>query len=84
MRMPSPRWKTLEDAGEEECLDLEEDVYVLEDGAAEEWTRANPLQQQRADRVLGQVIAWVEDGQRPDRSELPEGDPDLLTYHGLF
>ena len=55
--MPSPGWKTLEDAGEEERLDLEEDVYVLEDGAAEEWTRANPLQQQRADRVLGQVIA---------------------------
>ena len=24
--------KTPEDAGEEECLDLEEDVYVLEDG----------------------------------------------------
>ena len=57
--------ETPEDAGEEERLDLEEDVYVLEDGAAEDWTRANPLQQQRADRVLGQVIAWVEDGQRP-------------------
>ena len=56
----------------------------MEDGAAEEWTGANPLQQQRADRVLGQVIAWVEDGQRPDRSELPDRDPDLLTYHGLF
>ena len=56
----------------------------MEDGAAEEWTRANPLQQQRADRVLGQVIAWVEDGQRLDQSELPDGDPDLLTYHGLF
>ena len=76
--------ETPEDAGEEERLDLEEDVYVLEDGAAEEWTQADLLQQQRADRVLGQVIAWVEDGQRPDRSELPEGDPDLLMYHGLF
>ena len=54
------------------------------DGAAEDWTRTNPLQQQRADWVLGQVIAWVEDGQCPDRSELPDGDPDLLTYHGLF
>ena len=40
--------ETPEDAGEEERLDLEEDMYVLEDGAAEEWTRANPLQQQRA------------------------------------
>ena len=38
--------ETPEDAGEEERLDLEEDVYVLEDGAAKEWTRANPLQQQ--------------------------------------
>ena len=57
---------------------------MLEDGAAEDWTRANPFQQQRADRVLGQVITWVEDGQRPDRSELPDEDPDLLTYHGLF
>ena len=55
--------ETPEDTGEEERLDLEEDVYVLEEGATEEWTRANPLQQQRADRVLGQVIAWVEDGQ---------------------
>ena len=51
---------------------------------AEEWTRANPLQQQRADRVLSQVIAWVEDGQRPKRGKLPEGDPELLTYYGLF
>ena len=59
-------------------------MYVLEDGAAEDWTRTNPLQQQRADRVLGQVITWVEDGQRPDRNELPDEDPDLLTYHGLF
>ena len=42
------------------------------------------MQQQRADPVLGQVIAWVEDGQRPDRSELSEGDPDPQTYHGLF
>ena len=72
------------DMGEEERLDLEEDVYVLEDGAAEDWTRANPLEQRRADPVLGQVIAWVEDGQWPDRSELPEGDSDLQTYHGLF
>ena len=40
--------ETPEDTGEEERLDLEEDMYVLEDGAAEEWTRANPLQQQRA------------------------------------
>ena len=55
--------ETPEDAGEEERLNLEEDVYVLEDGAAEDWTRANPFQQQQADRVLGQVIAWVEDGQ---------------------
>ena len=76
--------ETPEDTGEEERLDLEEDLYVLEDGAAEEWTRANPLQQQRADRVLGQVIAWVEYGQRPERGELPEGDPELLTYYGLF
>ena len=59
-------------------------MFVLEDGAAEEWTRANPLQQQRADRVLGQVIAWVEEGQRPEQGELPEGDPELLTYYGLF
>ena len=51
-------------------------MYVLEDGAAEDWTQANP--------VLGQVIAWVKDGQQPDRSELLEGDPDLQTYHGLF
>ena len=49
--------ETPDDTGEEERLDLEEDVYVLEDGAAEEWTEANPLQQQRADRVLSQVIA---------------------------
>ena len=45
------------DMGEEERLDLEEDVYVLEDGAAEDWTWANPLEWQRADPVLGQVIA---------------------------
>ena len=30
------------------------------------------------------VITWVEDGHQPDRSELPDGDPDLLTYHVLF
>ena len=75
MQTPSPGLKTLEDAGEEERLNLEEDVYMLEDGAAEDWTRANPLQQQRADPVLGQVIAWVEDGQRPAeasyRREIP-------------
>ena len=48
--------ETPEDTSEEECLDLEEDVYVLEDRAAEDWTQANPLQQQRADRVLGHYL----------------------------
>ena len=57
---------------------------MLEDGATEDWNRDNPLQQQWADPVLGQVIGWVEDGQRPERGALPVGDPDLMTYYVLF
>ena len=60
------------DTVEEERLDLEEDVYVLESRAAEEWTHDNPLQQQRADPVLGTVISWVEDGQQPEKGNCLE------------
>ena len=68
------------DSGEEEQLDLEEDVYQVELGTPEEWLQEDPLGRQKEDSVLKEVISWVEKGAKPTREDIREKNLEHKPY----
>ena len=72
------------DSGEEEKLDHEEDVYALDTGEIETWMTENPLERQKQDPVLKEVIRWVEEKQKPDAEKMREAGSEYLAYRGVF
>jgi transposase InsO family protein len=72
------------DSGEEEKLDHEEDVYALETGEVESWMTGDPLERQKQDPVLKEVIRWVEEKKKPDTEKIREAGKEYSAYRSVF